>query len=208
MQLGADWEPFARSSQQLRKILRVPDGVIRIAVVENGVHLVGTLRHVAQVGDPRLQLAQLVQVTEFFCRADPFLLPGLTVASVKADHSQWRRHGDDRRHARDKALRLIDHDIGEAVLFEEFDDPRAPLLRHPQLLAKLDRDTEVREPLPKAFHESVGRWRWQKPLGKLKDDRAQLAGILEWLEPLPKTIPDALLVFRGKVFEIDVAFGI
>src|SRR6202035_2266073 len=106
-------------------------------------------------GDPGLQLAWLVEITEFFCGSDSLLLPGLPVAAVKAHHTERGGHCYHRRHTRGKALRLIDDHIGEAMILEKFQDARTPVVFHPQDLAELDSDTEIRKPLPEVLHESI-----------------------------------------------------
>src|SRR3989440_11318620 len=163
MQLAGPGNPFGAkgpelsSAEELAQVLGVAHRVVRVAVVEDRVHLAGLFPHVTQVGDPGLELARLVEIAEFLRGADPLLLPRVPVAPVEANHPQRRRYRHDGRHAGDKALRLIDDDIGEAMVLEESDDALTSLLFQPGDLAEFDRDPEVRQPLPEVFHESVGR---------------------------------------------------
>src|ERR1700680_5090843 len=121
-----------RSTQELGQILRVANGVVGITVVEGRVHLGRGLGHLAQVGIPGFQLRPLIEITKVLRRTYAFLLPGLPVAPVKADHPVRRRHGHHGRHARGKALRLVNSDISEAVILEELEHALTPLLFYPR----------------------------------------------------------------------------
>src|SRR5438876_4998634 len=205
---GSDFGQAPTSAKQLTQFLRVTDGVVRVAVVEDRVNLGGALRHVLELGRPRLQLAWLIEVAKLFRGADAFLLPVLCVVAVKAHHAERRRGGDYRRHAGREALGLVNHYVGVVVVLQKLDDALTPGLLHPQRLAKLDRDPEVRQPLAQVFHEPIGRRRGKKPLGELEDDRTQLARILQRLHPLAEAIPHTFLLFGPQILEVEVGLRI
>src|SRR5438552_18795913 len=101
-------------------------------------------------------------------------------------------------------MQLVDDQVCVVVVLQKLDDPLAPRLLHPQHLSKLNRNAEVWQPLPEVFHESIRRWGGEEPFRKLEDDRAQLAGIVQRLQPLTEPIPDAFLLLRPQAFEVEI----
>ncbi len=127
---------------------------------------------------------------------------------MKTHHAERRRRSDHRRHARGEALRLVHHHVGVVVVLQKLHDALAPGLLHPQGLSKLDRNAEVRQPLPQVFHEPIGRRRGKEPFRELENDRTQLARILQRLHSLAEAVPHAFLFFRSEVFEIEIGLRI
>src|SRR5438445_2055630 len=58
--LSAPKGPELSSAEELAQVLGVAHRVVRVAVVEDRVHLAGLFPHVTQVGEPGLELARLV----------------------------------------------------------------------------------------------------------------------------------------------------
>src|SRR4029077_11014377 len=106
MQLAGRWNLSEGTLEELAQFLRVADGIVRVAIVEDRVHLGGALRHVLELGRPALELARLVEVAKLLRGADALLLPVLRVVAMKPHHAERRRRSDHRRHARREPLRL------------------------------------------------------------------------------------------------------
>ena len=127
--------------------------------------------------------------------------------TVEAHHSERPGGRRDRRNARWKSLWLVDDDISEATALEEIEDPLAALGFQPGGLPEFDRNAEIWQPFTQVFHEAVRRGRGQEPLGKLEHDRTELARVVQRLEALPKTVPDAFFVLGAEVLEIQVGLA-
>src|SRR5207245_4522803 len=115
---------------------------------------------------------------------------------------------DHRRDTRGEALGFVDRHVSESVALEELEDPLTALLLHPGDLPKLDGDREIRKPLAQVLHEAIRSGVGQEPFWKLKDDRPQLARVLEGLQALAEPVPDTLFVLRSQVLEVQVCLRI
>src|SRR5437879_948027 len=78
-------------AEELTELLGVTNCVIRVAVVEDRMHVRGAFGHGLELGRPRLELVRLVEVAELLRRTDALLLPVLSVVTVEAHHAERRR---------------------------------------------------------------------------------------------------------------------
>ena len=175
--------------------------LVPVAVVEQDMYPPRPGRELADGPDELLQLFRRVQVVESLRRrGQPLLFPGVAVAAVQAQQRELRA-GDlpHLRNAGRKALRLVDDDVGEAVIALEGERPIARLLAEPGLVAEFDGDLDAFQHL-RALRDVVQALAPEHELGReLKEHRSELARAPQRLEGGTEPPPQLVLDLGAQV---------
>src|SRR5262245_19358483 len=100
----------------------------------------------ADARNPLAELVLAVEIAKALDRRDAGVVPRVDATPVEADDGDIVGGGlGERRHARPRALRLVDRDVGEPRAAKRVERARAAALGEPARLPELDRDLRAGE---------------------------------------------------------------